>query len=228
MIEAIIIDDEPKAIELLTHYCVKSQEVFLLKSFRNPIEALECIEHKKPQLIFLDINMPNLSGIQLAKLIPAESHIVFTTAYSEYAVESYNLSAIDYLLKPITYQRFLKALDKVVSLIKTKNDLISKQATAALIIKSGYDKYQLNVDDILYLEKDGNYMIYHTLSKTILARETISEALKKLPNGFMQTHKSFIVSIKHIEKLKSKYAYINDVKIPVSSRYKLALEHKLT
>ncbi|WP_298903875.1 LytTR family DNA-binding domain-containing protein [uncultured Psychroserpens sp.] len=228
MIDAIIIDDEPKAIELLENYCARSNDIYHVKSFRNPIEALQFIEHKPPHLIFLDINMPNLSGIQLAKLIPNECHIIFTTAYSEYAVESYNLNAIDYLLKPITHQRFLKAIEKVSSIIKTRNDLISKHTKATIMVKSGYEKHQLVLDDILYLEKDGNYMVYHNLTKKILARETIGEALEKLPNTFIQTHKSFIVSIKHIEKLKSKYVYINDIKIPVSNRYKSTLEDKLS
>lgn len=228
MIEAIIIDDEPKAIELLENYCDRSHDITCLKSFRNAIEGLQYIERKTPQLIFLDINMPNLSGIQLAKLIPTESHIVFTTAYSEYAVESYNLSATDYLLKPITYKRFLQAVDKVSNSIKKISDFKTKPVRSTIVIKSGYEKHLLNIDDILYLEKDGNYMNYHTLNKKILARETISVALEKLPETFVQVHKSYIVSVRHIDVLESKHLYIKSIKIPVSSRYKVILDHKLS
>ena len=228
MIEAIIIDDEPKAIDLLENYCLRSNIISSIKSFRNPIEALHFIELKTPQLIFLDINMPNLSGIQLAKLIPSQCHIIFTTAYSEHAVESYNLNATDYLLKPITYQRFFKALDKVSISLKLENDLKNKSTEPTIIIKSGYAKHQLLIDDILYLEKDGNYMIYHTTRKKILARETISFALERLPDTFIQTHKSFIISIKHIDVIESKYLYINSIKIPITNRYKAFLEHRLS
>ncbi|WP_298897146.1 LytTR family DNA-binding domain-containing protein [uncultured Psychroserpens sp.] len=228
MIEAIIIDDEPKAIELLENYCNRSSAISCIKSFRNPIEALQFIEQKTPQVIFLDINMPNLSGTQLAKLIPSNCHIIFTTAYPEYAVESYNLNATDYLLKPITYQRFFKAVDKVSIALKKETELKNKSTKPTIIVKSGYEKHQISIDDILYLEKDGNYMVYHTLKKKILARETINTALERLPEMFIQTHKSFIVSIQHIEVLESKYIYISDVKIPVSHRYKANLEQKLS
>lgn len=227
MIEAIIIDDEPKAIELLKNYCERSHDILCMKSFRNAIKALQYIETKKPQLILLDINMPNLSGIQLAKLIPAETHIVFTTAYSEYAVESYNLNATDYLLKPITYKRFRAAIDKVSDMITTSTRLTSEHPKPTLIIKSGYEKHQIEIDSILYLEKDGNYMNYHTLNKKILARETINEALEKLPNTFVQVHKSYIVSLPHIEVIDSKHVLINSNRIPMSNRYKTILDNKL-
>lgn len=220
MIEAIIIDDEPKAIELLESYCNRSDELICLKSFRNPIEALQFIEKKTPQLIFLDINMPNLSGMQLAKLIPTESHIVFTTAYSEYAVESYNLNAADYLLKPIAYKRFSIAIDKVSALISTTREIKTEHIKSTLIIKSGYEKHLLNMNDILYLEKDGNYMKYHTQHTKILARETISEALEKLPKTFMQVHKSYIVNTSKISKCTKDMIDIENRQIPMSATYR--------
>ncbi|WP_460219148.1 LytR/AlgR family response regulator transcription factor [Psychroserpens sp. MEBiC05023] len=227
MIEAIIIDDEPKAIELLEHYCERSNDIYCKKSFRNPIEALEFIENNHPQLIFVDINMPKLSGIQLAKLIPSDSHVVFTTAYPEYAVESYNLNATDYLLKPILYHRFLKAVHKVLELKTQQRELQQKTVKRTIVIKSGYEKHQLLLNDILYLEKDGNYMVYHTKTKKILARETIAMALEKLPASFIQVHKSFIISVDHVDVLKSKFLTINSTKIPLSSRYKSTIERHL-
>nr|WP_321236455.1 LytTR family DNA-binding domain-containing protein [uncultured Psychroserpens sp.] len=223
MIEAIIIDDEPKAIELLETYCSRSNDILCVKSFRNPIEALQFIENNPLQLIFVDINMPNLSGIQLAKLIPSESYIIFTTAYPEYAVESYDLNATDYLLKPITYQRFLKAITKVSEIIKKESELKSKSSKHTILIKSGYEKHKLFLDDILYLEKDGNYMVYHTIEKKIMARETINNALEKLPESFVQIHKSYIVSKEKIERLDKKHVYIKLKKIPFSATYKSVL-----
>lgn len=127
--------------------------------------------------------MPNLSRIHLTKIIPSQSHIIFTTTYSEYAVESYNLNATDYLLKPITFQRFLKAVTKVYDIVKKDTELKRTNSKQTILIKSGYQNHLLELDTILYLEKDGNYMIYHTLEKKILARETIAETLAKLPSS---------------------------------------------
>ncbi|WP_298756801.1 LytTR family DNA-binding domain-containing protein [uncultured Psychroserpens sp.] len=227
MIEAIIIDDEPKAIELLENYCNRSSTISCIKSFRNPIEALQFIEQKTPQVIFLDINMPNLSGTQLAKLIPSNCHIIFTTAYPEYAVESYNLNATDYLLKPITYQRFFKAVDKVSIALKKETELKNRSTKPTIIVKSGYEKHQISIDDILYLEKDGNYMVYHTLKKKILARETVSAALERLPKTFIRTHKSYVVTLNNITSIEKDNVIINSKKIPISKTYKEDLLKKL-
>ncbi|GGI56962.1 LytR/AlgR family response regulator transcription factor [Winogradskyella haliclonae] len=227
MLKAIIIDDEPKAIELLENYCGRTEDLTHIASFRNPIEAIDFIDKKAPTLIFLDINMPNLSGIQLAKLIPSESHIVFTTAYSEYAVESYDLNATDYLLKPITFQRFLKAVTKVSDLVAKSQPVEMIDDLGTLQIRSGYQKHILPIDDILYLEKDGNYMVYHTSEKKIISRETVSNALENLPNSFVQVHKSFIISMHKITLVDSSAIFIDSIKIPVSRTYKDELSNKL-
>lgn len=224
MLNAIIIDDEPKAIELLENYCERIDALLCIKSFRNPIKALQYLESYTPQIIFLDINMPNLSGLQLAKLIPVESHIIFTTAYSEHSVESYNLNATDYLLKPITFQRFLKAVERVSDLLKKDTIPDTKTIDKTIQIRSGYQKHFVSVKDILYLEKDGNYITYHTKETTILARETIAEALNNLPEIFVQVHKSYIISVEKIELIEHKFVHINSIKIPVSKNYKSNIE----
>lgn len=222
--KAIIVDDEPKAIELLENYCNRIPNIECMQTFRNPVEAILYIEKQKPDVVFLDINMPNLSGIQAAKIIPKSTHVIFTTAYSEYAVESYELNASDYLLKPITFQRFVKAIDKL------KPNTILKETTSSkqIIIKSGYQTFQIAPETILYLEKEGNYMTYHTTSKKILARESVSEALAKLPSNFIQVHKSYIIQLEHIELFDLNHVIINTVKIPVSKSYKAILKEKLS
>lgn len=223
ILKAIIVDDEPKAIELLENYCERIPNIECMQTFRNPIEALLYIEKKVPEVVFLDINMPNLSGIQAAKIIPKSTHIIFTTAYAEYAVESYELNASDYLLKPITFQRFVKAIDKLKPQTVTKETTHSKQ----IIIKSGYQTFQIDTNTILYLEKEGNYMTYHTTSKKILARESISEALVKLPSNFVQVHKSYIIQLERIELFDQNHVIIDTIKIPVSKSYKAILKEKL-
>ncbi|MCH2196547.1 response regulator transcription factor [Kordia sp.] len=223
ILKAIIIDDEPKAIDLLENYCERIPTIQCMKSFRNPIEALQYIDKQQPDVVFLDINMPNLSGIQAAKIIPTKTHIIFTTAYAEYAVESYELNASDYLLKPITFQRFVKAIDKL------KPHAITKETSSAkkIIIKSGYQTFQIAPNTILFLKKEGNYMTYQTTSKKILARESIAEALKKLPENFIQVHKSYIVRLESIELFDQNHVEINTIKIPVSKSYKTILKEKL-
>ncbi|WP_298517788.1 LytTR family DNA-binding domain-containing protein [uncultured Kordia sp.] len=223
ILKAIIVDDEPKAIELLENYCDRIPNIECMQTFRNPVEALLYIEKQKPDIVFLDINMPNLSGIQAAKIIPKSTHIIFTTAYSEYAVESYELNASDYLLKPITFQRFVKAIDKLKPNPIPKETKISER----IIIKSGYQTFQIATETILYLEKEGNYMTYHTTSNKILARESVSEALTKLPANFIQVHKSYIIQLERIEVFDQNHVIINTVKIPVSKSYKAILKDRL-
>ncbi len=226
MLNAVIIDDEPKAIELMENYCNRCDDIGSWTSFRNPINALKHIEDKVPHIIFLDINMPNISGVQLAKLVPKQCRIIFTTAYPQYAVESYDLDAADYLLKPVVFQRFLKAVTKVSKILKNNSNTIAER-DQTLLIKSGYQKHRVNIDDILYLKKDGNYMVYYTNEKKIMARETIADALDKLPHSFVRTHKSYIVSIEKIDLIESKYVFIKGTKIPISDSHRTDLEKQM-
>src|ERR1700761_3876518 len=158
MISCITIDDEPKALEVIERYCKKSSLVDLKASFREPVKAIEYLNREKVDLIFLDINMPDINGMQLVQTLPTKPMIIFTTAYSTYAVESYDLNAIDYLLKPITFERFLAALNKALNLKTLKNGSTAKDDDdTSIFVKSGPQTYQVKLSDILYLEKDGNY-----------------------------------------------------------------------
>jgi len=218
MLKIVIIDDAPKAIKLLENYIGRVAFLNCLASFRNPIEGLDYIQNQHVDLVLLDINMPKLSGISLAKIINPTMNIIFTTAYSEHAVESYNLNAIDYLLKPITFDRFLKAVTKVQANKKTKTD--RRKGSKSISVKSGYVLHRINLDDILYLEKDANYMTYHTIEKKILARESVSETLEKLSSDFIQIHKSYIIPIDKIESVDSNHIVIKDSKLPIGKNYK--------
>ncbi len=214
--KAIIVDDEPKAIELIKSYLQYFNSIELAATFRNGLKAFEYLNNNAIDLIFLDVNMPHLSGISLSKMIDPKTKIIFTTAYSEYAVESYNVEAVDYLLKPISLERFSKAISKVLSENITTNDL----GLTPLLIKSGSKIFRINPEDILFLEKDGNYMTYHLMGQKVLARESVAESLGNLPAYFIQVHKSFIVNSKKVETIQKNEISINNQIITIGANYK--------
>ena len=229
MITCIAIDDEPKALEVIERYCEKSSLVEMKASFREPVKAIEYLNREKTDLVFLDINMPDIDGMQLVQTLASKPMIIFTTAYSNYAVESYNLNALDYLLKPITFERFLAAVNKVANLVAIKNSTAAKDDEAATIfIKSGPQTYQVKVADILYLEKDGNYITVHLKDKQILMRENMGDIFELVPSaGFVRVHKSYVVAIRHITMIEVHQLIINGEKIPVGSTYRDALRVRL-
>ncbi|NNF35923.1 MAG: response regulator transcription factor [Saprospiraceae bacterium] len=221
MITCIIIDDEPKAIDLLKLYTDRHEDISVVGAFRDPIEAIRFLESHLVDLVFLDINMPKINGISLAKIIDKKSQIIFTTAYSEYAVESYDIGAVDYLLKPISYERFYKSIDKVRNQIK-KQQLNS----SFILIKSGNTSHRIEANHILFLQKDGNYIFYHTSSIRIMARESTSEALDKLPDQFIRVHKSFIINLNCVSKFTNENITIDSHEIPIGESFKKAT-HKI-
>jgi two-component system LytT family response regulator len=223
----IAIDDEPKALEVIERYCRKSDLVDLKATFREPVKAIEFLNREKIDLIFLDINMPDITGIQLIQTLTAKPMVIFTTAYSNYAVESYNLNAIDYLLKPITFERFLAAINKAAGAISSKNG-VSNEDEPVVFIKSGPQTYQVRVADILYLEKDGNYITVHLNNKHILIRENMGDIFDLVPPAeFVRVHKSFVVAIKHIAMIEVHQLVINGEKIPIGSTYRESLRARL-
>ncbi|MBK8556761.1 MAG: response regulator transcription factor [Lewinellaceae bacterium] len=159
--------------------------------------------------------MPHLSGLSLTKMIPRNIKVVFTTAYSEYAVESYELEAVDYLLKPISLERFSKTVSKLLQSGPT-----SAPDHAVLFIKSGSRLYQLALEELLYLEKDGNYMTYHLADRKIVARESVAEALAELPDYFVQVHKSFLVSMRRINFVDLDEIGLGTVRIPLGKAFR--------
>jgi two-component system LytT family response regulator len=223
----IAIDDEPKALEVIERYCHKSDMVDLKATFREPVKAIEFLNRERIDLIFLDINMPDINGMQLIQTLATKPMVIFTTAYSNYAVESYNLNAIDYLLKPITFERFLFAINKAVAALLSKNATVTDDEITVLI-KSGPQTYQVKVADILYLEKDGNYITVHLKDKLILIRENMSDIFDLVPAaGFMRVHKSYVISIRHITMIEVHQLIINGEKIPIGSTYRESLRARL-
>ncbi len=213
MITCIAIDDEPKALEVIERYCGKTSQVSLKASFREPVKAIEFLQREKVDLVFLDINMPDINGIQLLQTLSHKPLVIFTTAYSHYAVESYELNALDYLLKPITFERFLIALNKAAAVLSSKETTI--------FFKSGPQTYQVKVADILYFEKDGNYITVHLKDKQILIRENMSNIFDLVPAAdFLRVHKSYVVAIKHITMIEVHQLTAGSGKIPIGSSYR--------
>ena len=213
MISCIAIDDEPKALEVIERYCGKTSQVSLKASFREPVKAIEFLQREKVDLIFLDINMPDINGMALLQTLSSRPLVIFTTAYSHYAVESYELNALDYLLKPITFERFLFALNKAATALSSEESTI--------FFKSGPQTYQVKVVDILYFEKDGNYITVHLKDKQILIRENMNNIFDLVPAaGFLRVHKSYVVATRHIATIEVHQLTVGGVRIPVGSSYR--------
>lgn len=229
-INCIIVEDEPMAAEVVTEYTDKIPYLNLKGIFRNGFEALEFIEKNDVDLIFLDINMPDITGLQFVKLLKQDYLVIFTTAYSQYAIESYEYNAIDYLLKPIEWERFLKSVSKA----RDQFNLLSNQGNKAmssenipaeeyLYIKSGSQIHKINPNDLLYIEGAGNYITYKTKSKSIMVFQSLSNAENQLDeNMFCRVHKSYIISIKHIDTIEVHQLSIGDKKIPLGRSYRKA------
>jgi DNA-binding LytR/AlgR family response regulator len=226
MITCIAIDDEPMALDVIERYCARIASAELKGSFLDPLEAIEQLKSKPVDLVFLDINMPVISGMQLAKNLPGSPMIIFTTAYSHYAADSYNLDAIDYLLKPITFERFQKAVDKAIAAKSAKSSPADDGPTVYL--KSGAQTYPVKLNEILYLEKDGNYMVVHLRSRNVLIRENMSDVFGIIPESdFIRVHKSYVVAVRHIGMIEVHQLTVNNEKIPIGDSYRSAIRERL-
>ena len=227
MMTCIAIDDEPKALEVIERYCQKISLVSLKDTFREPLKAIEFLNREKVDLIFLDINMPDISGMQLLQTLSPRPLIIFTTAYSQYAVESYELNALDYLLKPVTFERFLMAINKAAAALSSRNTA-GMDEDAAVFIKSGPQTHRVKVSEILYLEKNGNYITVHLKSDNILVRENMGDIFDLVPAAdFIRVHKSYVVAIRHISMIEVHQLIVNGEKIPIGSTYRDSLRDRL-
>lgn len=221
MLKAIAIDDEPIALEVIKSL---SEKVIFLQMdayFTSPFEAADFLQKNKVDLVFLDIKMPDMSGIDFLKSIPNPPLVIFTTAYSEHAVQSFELDAIDYLLKPFSLSRFLKACNKANEQLELrKGNNAASPTSMFLFIKSGYEHVRVELDDILYAESNGNYVQFITDKQKILSRLTMSEAEELLPAvSFIRIHRSYIVAKKKISKIERRRVWIEQVEFPVGAGY---------
>ena len=215
--KAIAIDDEPIALEIIKAHAAKVPFLDLKASFTDAFKALEYLQKETVDLIFLDIKMPDISGIEFFNSLPKKPLVIFTTAYSEHAVTSFELDAVDYLLKPFSLSRFIKGCNKAYELYNFRN---ATETADHLYVKTGYDQVKIMFDDILYLEASGNYVTFVLKDKSILSRSTFLEAMNLLPSGkFVRTHRSYLVAINKIDKFERHQLTINGKPVPVSEAY---------
>jgi DNA-binding LytR/AlgR family response regulator len=230
-IKCLIIDDEVLAQDVIENYISTSPTLKLVGKCDNAVEAISFLHNNPVDLLFLDLNMPELGGLEMLKTLAKHPMVILTTAYSEYALESYEYGVVDYLLKPIKLERFIKSVNKVVAQL---TDPVGQEEHKAeptfhtIFIKDDQVTYQVSTNDILYVEAYGNYLKVHTADKVYVTRETMHDIEKKLPeNTFMRVHKSFIVSLSKIQSMSGNRIYVSQQEIPVGEMYKLALKQKI-
>lgn len=224
MIKIGIIDDELLARKVLEDYCSKIDNFELVISTGNPLEFINFIQQQELDLIFLDIEMPELNGMEVLRSMVNPPKVILTTAYSEYALESYNYGVVDYLLKPIKIERFLKAINKVsTSKIITKNTNSNKE----LQIK--HDGLPVNIpfESILYIQSFGNYLKIFTDERMYLITETLTNITTVLSENFQRTHKSYVANLNRVTKATKSYVSIDDAQVPVSATYRVLVNQKL-
>ncbi|HQS51372.1 MAG: DNA-binding response regulator [Sphingobacteriales bacterium 17-39-43] len=214
---AIALDDEPLALEVVRSHASKVPFLNLKAEFTDAFKAMEYIQKENIDLIFLDIKMPDISGIDFMNSLNKKPMVIFTTAYSEHAVTSFELDAIDYLLKPFSLSRFVKGCNKAYELFQLRN---KSGSSDFIFLKTGYEQEKVQFDDILYLEAAGNYVNFVLKSKSLLSRMTFAELEVILPkNKFIRIHRSYMVAVSAINRIERHQVHINDIQIPVSESY---------
>lgn len=225
MIKAVALDDEPLALQITEAFCKRHGGIELIQAFTKTAECSAFLENHPVDLIFLDIQMPSMSGIDFYRKHADGIVVIFTTAYSDYAVEGFNLDAADYLLKPFSYERFAQAIEKARFLVE-KN---TPEAPKYLLIRADYSLKKIDFAQILYLEGLDDYVkIYIENQKTVVARMTMKAMMEKLPTAdFIRIHRSFIVPFARIEQVRNKELYVAGTTLPVSQSYEAALLQRL-
>ncbi|MFA5299740.1 MAG: LytTR family DNA-binding domain-containing protein [Lutibacter sp.] len=225
-ITCVIVDDEPMALNLVESYVKKTPFLILKNKCSSAIEAMEFIRTEPVDLLFLDIQMPDLTGIEFSKMLPKDTRVIFTTAFDQYALEGIKVEALDYLLKPFDYAEFLTAANKAntwFSLVKGKSQNIVSQEKEFLFVKSEYKQLRIKLTDVLYFEglKDYIKIWLKDNPKPILTLMSLKSLEEELPETqFMRVHRSFIVSLKNIEVIERSQIVINKQRITVSEQYK--------
>jgi len=240
-ISCMIVDDEPLARSLLTQYVAKVPSLELIQACSNPLEALDVLRESSIDLLLLDIQMPDLTGINLLKILPKKPLVILTTAYSEYALEGYELDVIDYLVKPITLERFLKAIEKVIHRLTTQNPIpnvspnsnpvlekalaVTEPSQSFLFVKDGSKLVKVKLQEILYVEGLKDYVAIHTPNKKIVTLQRIKSLETQLPEThFIRIHNSYIVALEWIDAIFKEKVQIGSTLLPISDTYRKAFK----
>ncbi len=225
MMKIAIVDDELLARKVLEEYCAKIDNFELVLSTGNSIEFVNFVQQSAVDLVFLDIQMPELTGMEVLRALIKPPKVILTTAYSEYALESYNYGVVDYLLKPIKLARFLKAINKVTTLSMTESTTVQKPEE--LPIKHDGLPVNISFESIQYIQSFGNYLKIFTDQRMYLITETLINITTSLSEDFQRTHKSYIANLNRVTKATRTHLLIEGKKIPISATYKMIVTEKL-
>lgn len=227
MFKCLIIDDEPIAIRVIKKHLSAFSEFILAAECSNALEAMPILRKEKIDLIFCDIQMPQITGVDFVRSLTHPPKVIFTTAYRDYAIEAFELNVVDYLLKPVSFERFTKAVNHFLELAdmennsKTPVESEKENSRDFIFLKADKKHYKVNLNDILYFESLGDYVIAFTSDKKIITKERISSLPEMLPNNqFLQIHRGYVVSIAKIELVGPGFVEINKKKLPVGRNYK--------
>jgi len=232
-IRCLIVDDEPLAQRVIEKYAENIPFLEIVEKCNNAIEAIEVLHNKEIDLLFLDINMPRLTGMDFLKTLKNPPLVIITTAYGEYAIQGYELDVVDYLMKPFPFDRFYKSIQKAEELIKgremprqtTQEKEVKKQEETFIFIKSSKKTYKVNLDEILYIEALGDYVKIFTIDKMIISYQSLKNIETLLPpSAFPRIHKSFIIALSRIEMIEGNHVKIKDRQIPVGTNFKADFE----
>ncbi|WP_271404974.1 LytR/AlgR family response regulator transcription factor [Tenacibaculum soleae] len=224
MIKYLIIDDEHIAHDIIKGYCDMLPNLEFKADCYDAIEALDYLNKHEIDLIFLDLNMPKLKGFEFLKTLKNPPKVIVTTAYSEFAIEGFELNVVDYLLKPFSFERFLSAVNKITSSIKNKSTEDVKTTKKYVFLKQNNSHIQVDLSTILFIEASGNYTKVITFKDTITIREKISTTLELFSdNDFLQVHKSFAVAKKHINRIEGNRIHVENYIVPIGKLYKANL-----
>ncbi len=221
-IKCIIVDDEPLAISLLEHYVEKIPFLELVFSTENPIQALEYLQKNDSDLIFLDIQMPELTGINFMKIVGTNQKYILTTAYSEYALEGYEHNVVDYLMKPVSFERFQKSVLKAQERFS-----FSQQENTHFFVKSSGQKHRISFNEILYIESIKDYVNIRTENDEYIVLDTLKSMESQLSEKFVRVHKSFIINLDKIKSIGAKKIILPEYEIPIGESYRAGLLDKL-
>jgi len=227
MINCIIAEDQPPAQRILKKYIENVSYLNLIGTFSNAIDASSFLKSNKVDLMFLDIHLPKISGLDFLNIIVDKPNVILTTAFSEYALKGYEYDVADYLLKPFSFERFLKSVEKVHNklIVQVKDEV---KSNPTIYIKSGYEHIKINLNDILYIKSDSDYIEIHSKERTILSSDTLKSWKEKYVDEFIQIHKSFLVNKSKIEKISAQFVFItNQEKLQIGRAYKNQVEKLL-
>ncbi|WP_350129504.1 LytTR family DNA-binding domain-containing protein [Imperialibacter sp.] len=220
--KCIIVDDEPIAIRVIRGYLLQIGGFEIVAECRTATEAFQLLRSHSIDLIFLDIQMPKLTGLDFLKALQHRPKVILVTAYREYAIEGFDLDVVDYLLKPVSLERFMKAIDKFYQLTEgnTKAHTVASQIPASILVKSDRKTVKIVLDDILYIESYSDYIKIFTADETIITKERISHIEESLPGSFIRTHRSFVVNSAQIKSFTNEHVNVAGKEIPISRSYK--------